>query len=81
VRVVWCAIYTCSAGGMQALMEDVRGAWPACMLLWLLPNIFAGGALLATYKFHAKLLSLQSHLSVFFLIALARQCVYLGLKR
>jgi hypothetical protein len=42
---------------MQALMEGVSGACSAtCILLWLLSNVSAGGALFVVYKFHAKLL-------------------------
>jgi hypothetical protein len=38
-------------------MEGVRGAYPTCVLFWLFfSNISAGEALLAAYKFHAKLL-------------------------
>jgi hypothetical protein len=43
---VWL-IYVCNAGGMWALMEDVRDAYPARMLLWLLSNVSADEALLA----------------------------------
>jgi hypothetical protein len=56
MRIVRCNSYACSAGGMRAMMEGVCGACPACMLLWLLSDVFAGGVFLAAYKFHAKLL-------------------------
>jgi hypothetical protein len=54
VHIVRCDSYACSAGGMR--VEGVRGPCPACMLLWLLSTVSAGGVFLAAYKFHAKLL-------------------------
>jgi hypothetical protein len=47
MRVVRCDSYTDSASGMRAMMEGVCGACPACMLIWLLSDIFAGGVFLA----------------------------------
>jgi hypothetical protein len=66
---------------MRALMKGVCGTCPACMLLWLLSNVSLVELLLLPINSTQSCCSLQSSLPMFFLIALARQCVRLGLKK
>jgi hypothetical protein len=58
-------------------MEGVSGTCSACILLWLLSNVSAGGALFVVYKFHAKLLFFAvSSLRVFSHFSSAPMCLF-----